>query len=160
MGQGEAPGNKTVHILVVEDSHDLRLLLELALRDEGYLVDGVASAEDAAQLLAGRRYDLMLTDYSLPGHSGAWLLSQVRHLSADHHTPSVLITGDPDAPGIPTDVVVMKKPIDFDRLLRDIDRIVGDRADARAVRVSRGQLAHPGQMSSPSASASSAAAGS
>jgi len=97
-------------ILVVEDNEDFRLLLELTLQDAGYVVDGAGSSEDAMSLLRQFDYDLVLSDYSLPGHSGAWLVSQLR-------TPSFLITGDPDAPGIPGHLTVVRKPVDFDNLL-------------------------------------------
>src|SRR4051812_32001331 len=97
-------------ILVVEDNDDFRLLLELTLQDAGYAVDGAGSSEDAMRLLRQFDYDLVLSDYSLPGHSGAWLVSQLR-------TPSFIITGDPDAPGIPDHLTVLPKPVDFDNLL-------------------------------------------
>ena len=114
-------------LLVVEDNEDFRLLLELTLRDEGYTVDTVPSADDALPLLASRAYALVLSDYSLPARSGAWLLSQ---LAARHHgrdVPFVIVTGDPDAPGIPHDALVFGKPVDFDRLLADIRHLLVDR---------------------------------
>src|SRR5215216_1651916 len=63
-------------ILIVEDDDDFRLLLELTLQDEGYLVDCASCAEDAIHLIRSNAYHLVLTDYSLPGHSGAWFLSE------------------------------------------------------------------------------------
>src|SRR3954469_21323505 len=96
-------GMDRARILVVEDNEDFRLLLDLILQDAGYLVDCAASSEDAMILLQQFDYDLVLSDYSLPGHSGAWLVSQLR-------TPSFIITGDPDAPGIPDHLTVVRKP--------------------------------------------------
>ena len=128
-------GAGTRRILVVEDNEDFRLLLELTLRDEGYDVDTVHCAEDALPLLASRSYGLVLSDYSLPAHSGAWLLSQ---LAARHHgrdIPFVIVTGDPDAPGIPHDALVVRKPVDFDRLLGDIRHMLSDRRGRLPARV-------------------------
>jgi len=112
-----------VRILVIEDSEDFRLLLELTLCDAGYDVDAVACAEDGVQLLEARTYQLILCDYSLPGHSGGWLLSQVTKRS-QRHIPCAIVTGDPDAPGIPPDAVVIRKPLDFDRLLSEIRQML------------------------------------
>jgi two-component system response regulator GlrR len=118
------PGlNGKPRILVVEDSEDFRLLLELTFRNEGYVVDGVATAEDALELIREHRYHLVVSDYALPGHSGAWLLSQARARAA-YQAPAVVVTGDPDAPGIPDDIVVIRKPVDFDRLLSDIRNLL------------------------------------
>jgi DNA-binding NtrC family response regulator len=105
-------------ILVVEDNEDFRLLLELTLQDAGYVVESAGSSEDAITLLRESGYDLVLSDYSLPGYSGAWLVSQVS-------TPSFLITGDPDAPGIPDHLPVFRKPLDFDHFLTRVRTAIG-----------------------------------
>jgi DNA-binding NtrC family response regulator len=150
-------------ILVVEDSDDFRLLLETTLRDEGYIVDAVSCAEDGLRMLESRRYRLVLCDYSLPGHSGTWLLTRAQFRSAGEKIPAVLITGDPDAPGIPDDIEVVAKPVDFDRLLSDIQGILAD-AD-EPVRTGAGmwprqhsfQGPHTHQQSGPESSSSSMA---
>lgn len=110
-------------ILIVEDNDDFRLLLQLMLVDEGFVVDAASCAEDAARLLTTRDYQLVLSDYSLPVHSGAWLLSQATRYP-HRQVPFAIITGDPDAPGIPRDVVVIPKPLDFDRLLMEVRRML------------------------------------
>jgi DNA-binding NtrC family response regulator len=143
-GSRQAGGRR---MLVVEDNEDFRLLLELTLRDEGYSVDAVPSAEDAIPLLDAHSYALVLSDYSLPARSGAWLLSQ---LAARHHgreVPFVIITGDADAPGIPRDALVVSKPVDFDRLLGDIRHMLSDRRGRLSARVrmhSQNDEASPG----------------
>ena len=111
---------------MVEDSDDFRSLLELTLQDAGYVVDSVACSEDALALLAASPYDLVVTDYALPGHSGAWLLSQWPVRSSQSGMPALMITGDPDAPGIPQDVAVLPKPLDFDQLLSRVRSIVAN----------------------------------
>jgi DNA-binding NtrC family response regulator len=63
-------------VLIIEDSDDLRTLMQLALEDEGYVVDTACSAEDGIRLLEREAYRLVLSDYALPGHSGVWLLSE------------------------------------------------------------------------------------
>jgi DNA-binding response OmpR family regulator len=117
-------------ILVVEDSDDFRALLELTLQEAGYVVDSAACSEDAIPLLTAFPYDLVVTDYALPGHSGAWLLSQPPLRSSQSGMPALMITGDPDAPGIPQDVAVLPKPLDFDQLLSRVRSIIASASDA------------------------------
>jgi DNA-binding response OmpR family regulator len=113
-------------ILVVEDHDDFRLLLEVTLQHAGYVVASAPSSEDAIAMLAESAYDLLVVDYSLPGHSGAWLLAQARGIDARHDVPSLMITGDPDAPGIPGDVTVIRKPIAFDQMLARVRAILAN----------------------------------
>ncbi|WP_051109918.1 response regulator [Massilia niastensis] len=61
---------RPLSILVVEDDQDACNLLTELLRVLGHAVEGVASAEQALDTLAERRFDVLLTDYSLPGMSG------------------------------------------------------------------------------------------
>jgi DNA-binding NtrC family response regulator len=130
-------------ILVVEDSDDFRLLLETTLRDEGYIVDAVSCAEDGMRMLESRHYRLVLCDYSLPGHSGAWLLTRAQLRSAGEKIPAVLITGDPDAPGIPDDIDVVAKPVDFDRMLSDLQGILADADEPVRTGAAMWQRQHP-----------------
>ena len=59
-------------ILVVEDEKSMRDLLSLMLRKEGYVVDTVESADLAKEILAREEaYDLIVSDISMPGITGA-----------------------------------------------------------------------------------------
>jgi DNA-binding response OmpR family regulator len=107
-------------ILLVEDSEDFCLLMDLTLREAGYRVDCATCAEDALRLMETRRYHLLLSDYSLPGYSGVWLLRQAfeRHLLSPD--AALMITGDPDAPGVRDAARVIPKPVDFDGFIPQI----------------------------------------
>jgi two-component system, NtrC family, response regulator AtoC len=67
-------------VLVVDDEESLRHLLTVILRDRGYDVRAVGSAEDARKELAARDYDLVLTDLRLPGRDGLALVREVHAL--------------------------------------------------------------------------------
>jgi DNA-binding response OmpR family regulator len=113
-----------VRILVVEDNEDFCLLLQTVLQDAGYIVDCAACAEDALLMLEQRPYRLVVSDYSLPGYSGRWLLSQAferRLLTPDK---ALMVTGDPEAPGVAGVVPVVPKPVDFEHLLPKIRTVV------------------------------------
>lgn len=111
----------SARLLVVEDSEDFCLLLQTVLEDAGYTVDCAACAEDALRMMEERPYRLVVSDYSLPGYSGRWLLAQAferRLLTPD---AALIVTGDPEAiaPGVAS-VPVIPKPVDFERFLPEV----------------------------------------
>ncbi len=88
------PRLKGSRILVVEDERALGRLLKEMLRELGCRVQVCASAEKAlAETVAGH-YDLVIADLKLPGHSGSWLLEQLRRSQADLARRVLFITGD------------------------------------------------------------------
>jgi signal transduction histidine kinase/DNA-binding response OmpR family regulator len=69
-GAGLHAAVQPLSILVVEDNQDARTMLAELLLILGHSVEGVGSAEQALELLAEKRFDILLTDHSLPGMSG------------------------------------------------------------------------------------------
>lgn len=67
-----------MRLLVVEDDSALRRGLERGLRDGGFAVDAVPSAEHALEYLAHADYDILILDLGLPGADGLALLQQLR----------------------------------------------------------------------------------
>lgn len=80
-------------VLVVEDDEAIRRLLGLYLMEAGHRVRLVADATHALDELAHQPFDLVVTDYSMPGLSGMDLVQRV----ADLHPglPVILISGAP-----------------------------------------------------------------
>ena len=110
-------------ILLVEDSDDLRALMVLVLESEGYSVDAVPTAQEALELLNRCPYDLLLSDYALPGHTGAWLVRQAldRRLVCRHC--AVIITAHPN-PADTAGVQVLRKPLDFESFVRYVRELL------------------------------------
>lgn len=78
------------HILVVDDDHRVRKLLQRYLGDEGFRV---SVAEDGASMrrrLAESAFDLIFLDLVLPGEDG---LTLARELRATSDVPIVMLTG-------------------------------------------------------------------
>src|SRR5260370_13120112 len=78
-------------VLVVDDDPETVAGLAAILREDGYSVDVVGSAEDALERFKADTYHLLLTDLLLPGKSGVELTKLVH--DAAPATAIVLITG-------------------------------------------------------------------
>lgn len=62
--------DQSLSVLVVEDNLDAQYLVCEMLRTFGHRVEAAPSGEEALRLLQGGRYDVLLSDVSLPGMSG------------------------------------------------------------------------------------------
>src|SRR4051812_29881570 len=67
-------------ILVVDDQDDVRGMLGLTLRLEGHDVTEAPNAAEGLDQLRLGRYDLVLSDYAMPGATGSWMLNQATAL--------------------------------------------------------------------------------
>jgi DNA-binding NtrC family response regulator len=77
-------------ILVVEDEPKMRRLLELQLGEEGFRAHTTPDAETALQTLNKEEFDLIVTDFKLPGMNGLEFLQAVKRVNAD--LPVVVMT--------------------------------------------------------------------
>ena len=68
------------HLLIVDDEPGIRESLGSILKDEGYLVDAVGSAEEALERVASGELELILLDVWLPGMDGLEALSRIQAL--------------------------------------------------------------------------------
>jgi two-component system nitrogen regulation response regulator NtrX len=78
-------------LLVVDDERNIRTSLEGILRDEGYRVSSVGSAEEALDRIKQAPPDLVLLDIFLPGMDGIVALEEMKRLQPD--LPVVVISG-------------------------------------------------------------------
>ena len=79
-------------VLVVEDEVNIRELVCLHLRHEGYVCDDVGDGKAGLERTERERYDLLVLDLMLPGLDGLSLCRAVRngHLNAD--VPILMLT--------------------------------------------------------------------
>lgn len=103
-------------ILVVDDDESVRDCLLLLLEEEGYRVHAAATPKEGLEQLMLKSWDLVLTDFSMPGHTGFWMLQEAE--KAGRLTcPAVIVTAL--ASQLPqTRFPVMSKPIEPDVLLK------------------------------------------
>jgi CheY-like chemotaxis protein len=64
--------------LIVDDNVDLAENLAEILQIDGYTTEVAASAEEALEKVLGAEPDVVVTDYRLPGISGAVFIEQIR----------------------------------------------------------------------------------
>jgi DNA-binding NtrC family response regulator len=81
-------------VLVVDDEPGMRNFLVKTLAPRSGLVLEAGSAEEAEELLARHRFDLLILDITLPGKSGIELLKQLR--DEGHPGEVILITAFAD----------------------------------------------------------------
>lgn len=110
-------GGDGARVLLVEDDLDSRDALALFLDHEGFDAVATGTAEEALARLRTERFDFLLTDLQLPGESGSWLIANGRREGRLDGTRVFLVTAHPDAR--PEEgVVLVKKPLDLDRLVQ------------------------------------------
>jgi len=109
-------------ILVVEDQEDVRRMVATALEIEGYQVDEAANAHEGLRKLRERTYELVLTDYAMPGGTGTWMLEEASRQDLMRRTAAVIVTAHPDVREF-ANVAVINKPLDLDDFLDQVRRI-------------------------------------
>ncbi len=77
-------------ILIVEDEAKMRRLLELQLAEEGFVAQSAPDAEIGLQMLSKQPYDLIVTDFKLPGMTGLEFLQAVKRTNAN--IPVIIMT--------------------------------------------------------------------
>ncbi len=97
----------------------MREVLADVLRDEGFAVLAVSSAEEALEALERATFDVLLTDYRLPQRTGAWLLHEASKRGFLERTPAIIISAEDDPPGI-DGYPFVQKPADFEVVLSAI----------------------------------------
>lgn len=78
VGLEEAPELAGVHVLVVEDDDDARMLVVKVLESQGAFVKAVSSASEALEILGRDRVDVILSDIEMPGTDGYQFIRELR----------------------------------------------------------------------------------
>lgn len=81
-----------VRILLVDDDVCLRKLVAGALERAGFEVSQAAGASQALRQLAAGRFDILITDFSMPGGDGIELLTRVM-AGPPPHPRMILVSG-------------------------------------------------------------------
>jgi two-component system, response regulator, stage 0 sporulation protein F len=141
--QSNAAPARTPHILLAEDTDEMRSVIALRLRQQGY---SVTECSDGAELLArlggylhrdevekpteARKYDLVISDVRMPGVLGTSVVEGAA--DCPDFPPTILITGFGDDEthehahrmGV---AAVMDKPFDMNDLLEKVRSVIAGR---------------------------------
>lgn len=121
-----------LRVLVVDDEPVLRSLYLDVLSDAGYEAVSADCAESALSELERRSFDLVVTDFHMPGMNGVELLEEIKR--ADSKMPVILLTSHL-SPTTATAAIrkgafwYLAKPVDLDVLVSK----VGEALDQREV---------------------------
>jgi two-component system, cell cycle response regulator CpdR len=113
-----------LRVLYIEDNELVREITCELLADEAREVVAVATGEEALSVFQQSRFDLVVTDVSLPTMSGIDLVREVKRIAPS--MPVVLASGYPIEPAdwrLGPQVRTIVKPFDADQmngLIRDL----------------------------------------
>lgn len=122
-------------ILVVDDSSESTDMLGKLLEIEGAFVDLARSGAEALAIANKKRFDLVISDISMPEMDGYEFLSELRKLPQMENVPAVALTGygrtaDIERAHAEGFAQHLTKPLDIDQLLLIVRRLTGDNGTA------------------------------
>ena len=117
------------NILVIDDEEMILEVISKFLGRQGYMVEVVENGEDAIGLIKDKHFDLVISDYRMPGLGGVEFYRELSLIRPDLAEKLIYITGEiMDEESISfmkeTGVRVLYKPFDIDELVDIVNRIV------------------------------------
>jgi CheY-like chemotaxis protein len=113
-------------ILVVEDDPVACNLLEEILVSEGHTVTKAADGLEARRKISENAYDLLITDFSMPGMNGLDLLKEAKGMAPDLHV--ILMTASTDErvlnEAVKLGAYVISKPLGQPELIKIVKEVL------------------------------------
>jgi CheY-like chemotaxis protein len=85
-----APKNQVWRILVVDDEPAVGDAIKMMLKFDGHAVQTASGSKEALSLLEQGKFDLIITDYSMPGMKGDELAAVIKQRLP--HQPIIMIS--------------------------------------------------------------------
>ena len=119
------PDRQEPAILVVDDNPDVRMLVEVLLRNAGYTVYAAADGEEGVSFYKRHRsrIALLLTDMKMPNMNGIDLANRV--LEFDSQLPILFMSGDSEY--VSRGYQCLKKPFTSDQLVGRVNQALACR---------------------------------
>jgi len=125
-----APSLRANHpslVLLVDDNLDGVVARRTVLQELGYTVMASSSGTHALEIVKEHRFDLIITDYRMPGMDGVALIAALRQRGFDK--PIILISGLLTHLGLNerttgADLLVQKSANEIDNLVRGVKRLL------------------------------------
>ncbi len=84
-------------ILAVDDSKTMREMVQFTLKDAGYDVQEAEDGQAALKVVAGTKFDGVITDLNMPNMNGFELIRALRANPNYKFTPILMLTTEGDA---------------------------------------------------------------
>ena len=125
----QAGAQRSHHVMYVDDDEALVFLVQRLLRRRGYQVSGFTDPHEATAALRAdpTRYDLLVTDYNMPGFCGVDLVREARHIRPDLPVAlaSGYVTAEIEQAAMAEGArALIHKPNDVEELCATVDRLV------------------------------------
>jgi len=124
-------------VLLVDDNAAGMAARRMVLEELGYATEGVTCPMEALSLFRKAPYDVVITDYKMPGMTGRELISALREI--EPAVPVILISGYVEALGLSekntgATVVLMKCANEVQHLVRSVQRVTAFKPPPRPAR--------------------------
>ncbi|HBA61355.1 MAG TPA: hypothetical protein DCZ92_11185 [Elusimicrobia bacterium] len=114
-------------ILIAEDDDGMREMMLAQLSDMGHEVAAAENGQELVKLALDDKPDLIVTDMHMPEMTGDSMIAMMDMYPPLAGTPVIMVTGatpmELEDAGIPKEITVLPKPVDFARLAEEIAKI-------------------------------------
>jgi CheY-like chemotaxis protein len=119
--------HSTPNILLVDDSRDGLLVRRSLLEELGYRVEIAISGEEGLKLFELSNFDVVVTDFRMPGMDGRQFIERLRQL--DPKARVIMLSGFVDPLGLTeqntgADAVIAKTCSEWGHLVRSLKRLM------------------------------------
>ena len=114
-------------ILIAEDDTLVREMLEAFLSEQGHTVQSTENGAELVKIALNDRPDLIVTDLHMPEMTGNSMVAMLDMYEPLAGVPVIMVTGASKSEladaGIPKEIPIIPKPVDFDRLIEEIGKV-------------------------------------
>jgi DNA-binding response OmpR family regulator len=115
-------------VLIIDDDPDVRTVMNVLMKKQGYEVETAFNREDALSKLEGFRPSVILLDVLLSGTDGRELCQEIKKIGRMRAVPIIMVSAHPSAAENITSYGAddfISKPINTTALLEKLERLVG-----------------------------------
>jgi DNA-binding response OmpR family regulator len=121
-------------ILIVDDDKDFLNLLNVHLKNSGYLAAFASDVPSALIVARKEKPDAILLDIGLPGGNGFMVMDRLRGIEGFAHIPIIVVSAQPPVASMSRALkagahAYLQKPVDPKKLLASLQKALGDSSD-------------------------------
>lgn len=112
-------------ILIIDDDPDIRTLMDILLKRQGYAVETASRQEEVAGSIRAFAPDVILLDVLLNGADGRKICREIKENPATGHIPVIMFSAHPSAGdniGTYGADDFINKPVNGDTLLEKVEK--------------------------------------